>query len=232
MSFSSLRAVGMGSLLLVSTSVSANSTGITGQSGKQNTTCVSCHVDGSPAPTVEISGPTSLAAGATGQYRFIIRGGPGVVGGFNLAVSNDAATLQAGEGSRKSGTELTHSAPRAFAGGELVFDFSLVAPPTPSTLTIFGAGNSANGDKDSTKDRSMASTLQVTIGGGSPDAGTPDSGTPDSGTPDSGTPDAGGGGGQDDGEDDGGGCSAGGGTAVLSFAVTAAGLLLSRRRRR
>ncbi|SET87903.1 MXAN_6652 family MXYO-CTERM-anchored protein [Stigmatella erecta] len=229
MSFSSLRAVGMWSLFLLSTPVLANSTGITGQSGKQNSTCVTCHVDGTAGATVTISGPAALAAGETGQYRLIIRGGPAVVGGYNVAVSNTAAMLQAGEGSRKAGDELTHSAPKAFVAGEVSFDFSLVAPSTPSTLTLYGAGNSANGDKNSTQDRSVASTFTVTVAGGT---GTPDAGTPDAGTPDAGTPDAGTGEEPGDDDDDEGGCSAGGGTAVLSFAVTAAGLLLSRRRRR
>ncbi|WP_225413333.1 MXAN_6652 family MXYO-CTERM-anchored protein [Stigmatella hybrida] len=229
MSFSSLRAVGMWSLFLLSTPVLANSTGISGQSGKQNTTCVSCHVDGTAGATVEISGPASLAAGETGQYKLIIRGGPAVVGGYNVAVNSTSAVLQPSEGSRKVGDELTHSAPKAFVASEVSFDFSLVAPSTPSTLTIYGAGNSANGDKNSTLDRAVASTFTVTVAGGT---GTPDAGTPDAGTPDAGTPDAGNGDEPGDDEDDKGGCSAGGGTAVLSFAVTAAGLLLSRRRRR
>ncbi|MDC0713446.1 hypothetical protein POL68_33590 [Stigmatella sp. ncwal1] len=221
MRFSSLRAAGMLSLCLLSTPVLANSTGMTGQSGKQNTTCVTCHLDGTPGATAEISGPTSLAAGQTGQYKFIIRGGPAVVGGFNVAVSGTAATLQPGTGEQKQGNEITHTAPRPFANNEVSFDFSLVAPSTPTTLTVYGAGNSANGDNNSTLDRVVTSTLQVVIAGGTPDAGTPDAGTPDAGN-----------GGDDGGDDDGGGCSTGGGTAVLSFAVTTAGLLLSRRRRR
>jgi uncharacterized protein (TIGR03382 family) len=228
MRFSSLRALGMWSLCLLSAPVFANSAGITGQSGKQNTTCVSCHVDGTAVAEVVLAGPSTIAAGETGQYTFTIRGGPAVVGGFNVAVSNTAAVLQPGAGSRKAGDELTHTAAKAFVNGEVSFDFSLVATSTPSTLTIFVAGNSANGDNNSTQDRAVSSTLMVQIAGG---AGTPDAGTPDAGTPDAGTPDGGGGQEPGDDDDDEGGCSAGGGTAVLSFAVTAAGLLLSRRRR-
>ncbi|ADO69482.1 uncharacterized protein STAUR_1678 [Stigmatella aurantiaca DW4/3-1] len=216
----SLRAAGMLSLCFLSTTALANSAGMTGQSGKQNTTCVTCHLDGTAGATAEISGPTSLAAGQTGQYRFTIRGGPAIVGGFNVAVSGSAATLQPGAGEQKQGDEITHTAPKPFANNEVSFDFSLVASSTPTTITVYGAGNSANGDNNSTFDRVVTSTLQVVIAGGA-DAGTPDAGTPDAG-----------GGGDEGGGDDGGGCSTGGGTAVLSFAVTTVGLLLSRRRRR
>jgi len=157
----SLRTLGVVSVCLLSTPVLANSTGITGQSGKDGATCNTCHTGGA-APTVEISGPTTLAPNATGQYTLIIKGGAANVGGFNVAVDNTAAALQAGAGVKKMGSELTHSEAKAFANGEARFDFSLVAPAS-GTVKIFGTGNSANKDFNSTGDRSAATTLSVTV---------------------------------------------------------------------
>lgn len=208
-------------MCLLSTSALANSTGVTNQSGKPGTTtCTSCHMDGM-APTVEFSGPQSLAAGARGQYTFIIRGGAAVVGGANIAVSNTAAVLEpaTGSGLKKPSTELTHSAPKAFTSGELRFDFTMTAPSTAGTVTLYGAGNSANGAAGSTGDRGANTQLAVTVTGGTgggTDAGT---GGPDAGTNNPGNGD----------DDDKGGCSSTGGAPVL-FALAAACLGLLRRR--
>ncbi|WP_043404340.1 MXAN_6652 family MXYO-CTERM-anchored protein [Archangium violaceum] len=164
---------GMAVVCLLSTPALATSTGITGQSGKDGLTCNSCH-SGGTAPTVEFTGPTTLAPGATGQFSFIIRGGPAKTGGVDLAVNQSDAVLQPGPGTKKLGAELAHSEPKAFTGNELRFDFSLVAPARDVTLTIFGAGNSADGDRDSSGDRAASTRLQVVVGNGTPDPTTPD----------------------------------------------------------
>jgi uncharacterized protein (TIGR03382 family) len=200
----SLGTLGVISACLLSTSALANSGGITGNSGKDGTTCNSvCH-GGGTAPTVEISGPKTLAPNATGQYTLIIKGGPAVVGGMNVAVSNTAAVLQAGAGSQKIGSELTHSEAKAFSNGEVRFDFSLVAPASGS-VKLFAAGNSTNKNSASTGDNSATATLDVTVSGGT---GTPTE--PD---------------------EDKGGCSATGGAPMLAFALAAATLTRLRRRR-
>ncbi|WP_224366335.1 MXAN_6652 family MXYO-CTERM-anchored protein [Hyalangium versicolor] len=146
----------------------ATSTGITGQSGKDGMSCATCHKGGEP-PTVEFEGPASLDPGATGQYTFIIRGGAAKTGGLDIAVDNTDATLQTvSTGMKKLGAELTHSAPQPFNAGELRFNFSLVAPATDVTLTIFGAGNSTNADLKSDGDRSSTTKLSVKVGKGTP----------------------------------------------------------------
>jgi uncharacterized protein (TIGR03382 family) len=216
-------AVGVLSLCLLSTSALASKQGATGLSGKQgaNATCVTCHNSGTTAPTVEISGPASLTAGTTGQYEVIIRGGPASVGGTNVAVSNTAAALDPAmnSGLKKMGTELTHSAPKAFASNELRFGFSMTAPSTAGTVTIFGSGNSANNDNTTTGDGVATTKLDVTVTGGT--GGGTDAGT---GGPDAGTNNPGPGG-----DDDDKGCSSTGGAPVL-FALAAACLGLLRRR--
>jgi uncharacterized protein (TIGR03382 family) len=166
MRFPSYGAAGVLTVCLLSTPAFANAVGMTGYSGKSGATCITsgCHFGGA-APTVEISGPTSLAAGATGQYTLIIRGGAGVKGGMNVAVDNTAASLQAGTGSRRISNELTHSTPKAFSGSEVRFDFSMVAPPSAGTVKIFGAGNSVNGDANSTGDQSATTSVTVNVTG-------------------------------------------------------------------
>ncbi|WNG45444.1 hypothetical protein F0U60_16050 [Archangium minus] len=217
MRFSLFGIAGVFSVCLLSTPVFANSAGLTGHSGKNGQTCNNCHTGGI-APSVEFSGPESLAAGATGQYSLIIRGGAAKMGGVNIAVDNAQAMLVQGTGLKRVGGELTHSAPKAFSENEVRFDFSLVAPPTAGTVNLFGAGNSTNGDGDITKDRSATAGLTVTVTGSAagPDAGT---GSPDAGT------------GDEPGDEDepGGGCSSTGGAPVLLFVLAAAGATLLRR---
>ncbi|MFP2924899.1 MXAN_6652 family MXYO-CTERM-anchored protein [Pyxidicoccus sp. 3LG] len=186
----------------------ATSTGIAGQSGKEGPACSVCHQGGS-LPTVEFEGPSTLAPGATGQYSLIIRGGPAKTGGADIALDNAQATLQAGTGLKKLGSELTHSAPRPFTGNEVRFDFSLVAPSTDVTLTLFGAGNSSNADQSSEGDRAASTKLTVKVGNGSP------------------VEDPGAGGG----DDDGGGCTAAGGGLGWGFMAAGASWALLRRRR-
>ena len=95
---------------------------------------------GATTPTVVLEGPTTLEPGATGQGTFIIQGGPAKTGGVDLTGDSADANLQAGTGTKKLGAELTHSAPRAFTGNALRFNFSLVAPAKDVTLTLFRRG--------------------------------------------------------------------------------------------
>jgi uncharacterized protein (TIGR03382 family) len=162
----SLGVAGLVAACLVSFSAHANSAGVTQRSGKQGQSCMQagCHGTNPSATTttVELMGPTSLVAGATGNYSLIIRGGPAMRAGMNVAT--DSGTLQAGGADQQlvSG-ELTHKGPKNFANNEARFDFSLVAPSSAGTITLYGAGNSVNGDANSGGDRSDAKTLSITV---------------------------------------------------------------------
>ncbi|NOK36094.1 hypothetical protein D7W79_26545 [Corallococcus exercitus] len=201
-----LSSVGAVAVCLVAGSAFANSTGISGRSGKQNgvsCTASGCHGGGSSTPTVTLEGPTALTAGQTGQYSLVITGGPGVKAGMNVAT--DGATLTAGSGTKVLNGELTHSLPKAFTNGSARFDFSLVAPATNGTYKVYAAGNSVNGNAESTGDSHANATLDVVVTGGTDPS-------------------------HDEGDDEGGGCSAAasGAPAVL-IAVFAA--LAARRRK-
>lgn len=163
------RVVGVFAVLALGSSPAlAASVGITGQSGKNGATCITCHKGGA-ACTVEFEGPATLAPGATGQYSFIIRGGAAKTGGVDISVDNAEASLETdSSGMKKLGAELTHSAPQPFHADELRFDFSLVAPATDVTLTLFGAGNSSNADLLPEGDKAAATKLTVRVGEGSP----------------------------------------------------------------
>ncbi|MFP2963646.1 MXAN_6652 family MXYO-CTERM-anchored protein [Myxococcus sp. 1LA] len=184
----------------------ATSTGVTGQTGKEGPTCSTCH-QGGEMPTVALEGPATLEPGATGQYTFIIRGGPARTGGVGIAVDSAAATLQPGANTKKLGVELTHTQPQAFTNNELRFNFSLVAPATDVTLTLFGAGNSANADFHTDGDRAAATKLSVKVGKGTPGVG------------------------PDEGGDEGGGCAAAGSAPLWALLVAGSPLALLRRRR-
>jgi predicted CxxxxCH...CXXCH cytochrome family protein len=151
---------------LVSGSAFAYATGQTGYSGKQSgNTCMNstCHSGGTP-PTVTLEGPDTLAAGATGNYTLVIKGGAGVRGGFNVAV--DTGSVEAGSDSRKTSGEVTHKAPKAFSNGELRFDFTLVAPSSGGSVKLFGAGNSTNFNNEPTGDASAQTSKTITVTGG------------------------------------------------------------------
>lgn len=126
--------------------------------------CSSCHASNGAAPTVTLAGPASLTVGTSGDYTLTIVGGPGVRGGMNVALQG-AGTLQAdGVTTKLVGAELVQAAPLPFAAGTATFKFKLVAPATAGTITLFGAGNSCNGDGNLTGDHAQFSTLAINVG--------------------------------------------------------------------
>ncbi|MDP1918088.1 MAG: choice-of-anchor V domain-containing protein [Myxococcales bacterium] len=138
--------------------------GVVGFSGKVSTQlCSGCHLAGAgAAPTVTLTGPATLNAGQTGSFSLTITGGPGVRGGMNVAVSGTAAVLNAGAGSAKESGELRHASPLAFGGGSVTWNFTVTAPTTAGSFTLFGAGNSCNGSGNA-GDRSAYVTKAVTV---------------------------------------------------------------------
>ncbi|MBX3015206.1 MAG: PQQ-dependent sugar dehydrogenase [Caldilineaceae bacterium] len=160
--------------------VVASLNGRTGFSGNPATNgganCTACHALGAPLPTVVIQGPTSVTAGSTNLYTLTISGGPAQTAGLNISTSNQrgillptAADLQV------LLQELTHSAPKPFAGNQASFTFAWTAPNFNDTVTLYGAGNSSDGQQSLSGDGIGTTTLtiQVTGGTGGPPATTP-----------------------------------------------------------
>ncbi|MDP3156265.1 MAG: choice-of-anchor V domain-containing protein [Archangium sp.] len=138
--------------------------GIVGYSGKvASQTCTSCHgVGAGAAPTVTLTGPATLNPGQPGSYTLTLAGGPGVRGGMNVATSTAAAVLTAGPGSAKEGAELRHASPLAFSAGQVSWTFTVTAPTTGGSFTLYGAGNSCNGSGTG-GDRSATATKVITV---------------------------------------------------------------------
>jgi hypothetical protein len=148
----------------------ATSSGIVGFSGKTGLFCSSCHTGGA-VPDVVFEAPdgTELAAGTVATFRFRITSARNQQSraGFNVAAS--AGTLAVAEAGTRSQIfqglpELTHTTPRQNdANRDAVFAFTWTAPAAPGTYTLFGAGNSVNGNGLQTGDRSDTTTLGINV---------------------------------------------------------------------
>lgn len=151
---------------------SATSGGITGFSGKGPSTCnqASCHAGGT-APTLTITGPDTLAAGAIGDFTMELTTAA-AKGSANIAGS-DGVKLAAGTNLKENGTELTHT-PGGVAptGGKVTFTFKATAPSSGTKLTLFAAGLGSDG-VGTTNDGTGKTTKDVAITGGAPATETP-----------------------------------------------------------
>jgi hypothetical protein len=94
------------SMIYLPHSAYASSNGISGYSGKSGVTCTSCHSTG-PAPTVTLSGPSSVASGSTNTYTLTVSGS----GNSGMDVAASAGTFTAGTGSKILNGEVVHSSP-------------------------------------------------------------------------------------------------------------------------
>jgi hypothetical protein len=141
--------------------------------------CNFCHTGGT-IPTVELLGPTNVSPGSTNEYTFrIFEVGSQSHGGLNASIA--LGTLGIG-GAFSSGTqaslnmmsgldEITHTMPKAAAGGMVEFSFLWTAPGsfTDATLTVWG--NAVNFNSSTGGDGAAAAALLISSGA----AGTPTS---------------------------------------------------------
>ena len=143
----------------VSLAAFANASGAIGYSGAPSTgSCNDCH-SGGTAPTVTITGPDTLAAGATGNYTVVVNGGARV--GVNIAITDPLGALNPlSSNLGLAFRELYQSTPQASGTS---FQFSLSAPPNSGTLTIYATGNAVNNNGATSGDRSANATKAVTI---------------------------------------------------------------------
>ena len=113
--------------------------GISGHSGKQGRICTECH-GGGVVPTVTLSGPATLQAGATGRYTLHISGGQQIAGGLNVAADDGSFAPADGE-TRILGGEITPA--KLIAIGEVARDFDLYTKITGGQrIDLFGAQKS------------------------------------------------------------------------------------------
>ena len=150
--------------------------GATGYTGKQEgRSCNSCH-SGGTAPQVTITGPDSLAAGATGDFTMVVSTNQSKAAGGIAAT--DGTTLTAGTNLHDEDGELTHNSGAAtVSGGKATFSFKLTAPANGTTLRIFAVGLAANGSGTG-GDKATQITKDIAITGGGTATTPPTSTTP------------------------------------------------------
>lgn len=156
-------------ILLSASQASARPRGMIDASGNPamngGATCAACH-SGGEQPQVTLIGPTTVKPGETNRYTLQIKGGPAVVGGFNVSaemgeISGPDANTQILEG------QATHAGVLSFDGGDTVsWSFNWTAPMTAGQVGMFGAGNSANGADKTDGDGIDAASIIINVSGG------------------------------------------------------------------
>jgi hypothetical protein len=154
-------------MLLAPAVASAYDDGITGQ--YQAGCGGGCHGNASGTVTLSLTGPTSVKAGSTSDYTFLITHATNAYAGMNLAItaSNGAVsgTMTPGNGSRASNNELTHVQPKAFENGSGRFPFQWTAPNAHGTYTFRGAGNAVNNNGANNGDFWNTFSQTITVSG-------------------------------------------------------------------
>ena len=124
-----------------------------------------CHTGGL-APTVTLSGPTTVTPGSVNTYLLeIVALGSQLDAGFNASAS--AGSLAVG-GADSALTqlllgEMTHTARKTNVGGVTRFSFDWTAPGTAGSETIDAWGNAVDGNFASLGDQASMASLSVTV---------------------------------------------------------------------
>lgn len=132
--------------------------------------CGTCHGNLSQNTVVTVTGPTSIAKGATVDFTAIIAHQQAAAGGFNAAIrggAGNAGTLIPGDGSRFQAGELTHVQAKNRAGADVRFPFQWTAPNDHGVYALTVAGNAVNGDDNDTDadDWNLSGTINLTVKG-------------------------------------------------------------------
>jgi hypothetical protein len=150
----------------------SNASGDTGRSSKTaGQTCnTSCHSPSGSAPTVALTGPATLAAGATGNFTLTLtaNAAPNTQSGCDIATSTTQATLAATTANLTlAGGELVQKTPLAFTNGTATYDFKVTAPTTAGSFTVYAYGLATNGSGTGGDNGKAATPLVVNVTGGS-----------------------------------------------------------------
>lgn len=177
-----MRNVGRGivvAVAVVSAAAWADSTGKAGYSGKVSAkTCITggCHEGQPVAPTVKVTGPTSVAAGSDTQYQATIEATYGnswgitaeLEGGAKFGTLGTSAPLKKIDGVE----EIVHQSP-ATGAGKVTYTFNVIAPSSAGAVTLWVQGAACNGEGTKAGDSSaiVKTTITVTGAAGGGDGG-------------------------------------------------------------
>lgn len=149
------------------TSATANPGGVTGvyQNGCGGFGCHGGAANNATALT--LGGPTTLAAGSTGNYSVGVQNAAQVNAGFNAAFTstqgNPSGTFSnAGNDVRFESSQATHSQEQALAAN---FTFSWTAPAAHGVYTFRAAANAVNNANGANGDIWNVANVQVTVTG-------------------------------------------------------------------
>jgi hypothetical protein len=126
-------------VICLSSSALAYPNGVSGASGKSGSTCTMCHSSGTSKPTVVISGPTTVASGASVSYTLTNNGTPN--SGLDVAAS--AGTFTAGSSTQVMNGDITQLASLSSTPLSWTFNWKAPTVTTSTTVTIYGASISA-----------------------------------------------------------------------------------------
>ena len=155
-------------------SVDAHSRGHTGHSGNPDhdngLICTKCH-GGGDVPVVTLTGPDTVAPGSTNEYILQVAEGQRDSAGMNVSTTGGSLGMPSGSSDLKiQGGELTHNggAKPVDSDALAIFTFLWTAPNTPGEVTLYGAGNSTNGDLRNSGDNAAAVTMLIQVSGDTP----------------------------------------------------------------
>jgi glucose/arabinose dehydrogenase len=125
-------------------------------------------------PTITLNGPASVQAGSLNTYEIVISDGPATTAGLNLSLSPNSGELIPVSGETQIfGGELSHVQPKPFTGGQARFSFQWRVPAASQSVTMYVAGNSANGNSLLTGDGINSTQRVIQVTGGPPPTATP-----------------------------------------------------------
>jgi len=156
-------------------SANSNASNDTGRSSKSaGQTCNSnCHSPTGSVPAVALTGPATLAAGATGNFTLTLtaNASPNTQSGCDIATSSAQATLAVTTANLTlSNGELVQKTPLGFTNGTATYDFKVTAPATAGSFTVYAYGMATNGSGTGGDNGKAATPIVVSVTGGAPPA--------------------------------------------------------------
>jgi hypothetical protein len=143
----------------------ASSGGISGYSGNPGTNfgqdCNACHAGG-VAPTVTLSGPTTVPPGSVTTYALTLTGGQQTTGGLGVSVTRGELAVT-DPLTQLLDREITHFIPKADGGSGITWTFDFQAPTAPTTVTMYAAGNSTNDGQGQNGDAASTDSLMISV---------------------------------------------------------------------
>lgn len=141
--------------------------GIVGNSGKQGTTCSTCHSGGSK-PVVRFEVPTTVPADSLTLVEFAVtsQSNEQQGAGFNVATDGGLIGVIEDQPERVEAGELTHLYPAFSEEGINAWSFYWRAPLTTGTYTLYGAGLSTNSNGNRNGDAATSTKTRVEVTSG------------------------------------------------------------------